>query len=177
LALSALWEGFTPALGGHRALKGKMKKSDPAKRKSREQFSTPVWMSDAIVEKAKTMDPGTRIEFAERLERAAAELREFKPPPIEPVAVARVHLKPNAKQSILYYAKRHGISPEFSEQDQLDCGARWIIEQALCIIQTVSDEADIRVLYRDAEDMEHTHQIEKIIGTELERYKMQSEES
>ncbi|HXT13815.1 MAG TPA: hypothetical protein VN873_19860 [Candidatus Angelobacter sp.] len=148
-----------------------MKNPKPSKRKPHTEFSIPNWMSDSMSTQARTMDPISRIEMAERLEKAAAELRDFKQPHIKSVAVARIQLKPQAKNALLYYAEAGGADAKLTEQEKLDRGARWIIEEALCILETVIVAGHKRIHYRDAEDLEDSNQTEDLIKIAFVNYK------
>jgi hypothetical protein len=134
------------------------------------KYFIPQWMSDDVAHKAKNMGSLARIEMAEKLERAANELRNFKQPYVKFIGTAHVLLRPNAKKAILYFADIHGANGEDSEQDRLDIGARWFLEEALCLIQKISDLNDVRVLYRNAEDLEDSAHTNTLIGTALERF-------
>ena len=91
--------------------------------------------------------------------------------------MAHRSLKPNAKEAILYYAKCSGAKNEWSEQDKLNAGARWFLEEALSIMLTVSDVGNNRTEYRDAEGLEDSHQTEEMIGRALAKYKSEMEQA
>jgi hypothetical protein len=154
-----------------------MKKTVSSKPKSKKHFSTPEWMSDDVAEKAQEMNVFARIEMAQKLEKAAAQLREFKPIPIPAVANANVLLKPNVKKAILYYAEMSGAKKEWTEQEKLDVGARWFLEEALPMFQSVVYSGNDRCRYRDAEGLEDSRQVEDMIGRALEAFKAEKEQA
>jgi hypothetical protein len=158
-------------MAGIAFVKGSMKKSVPAKRKSHKSHPTPQWMSADVVVKAKAMDPGARLKMAEELERAASELREFKQREIAPVAVALVKLRPNAKKALLHFGECHGLRKELNEKAKLDCATRWFVEEALCFLQMVSNSTNRKVNYRKSEGLEDSAYNEDAIGVALEAYK------
>lgn len=148
-----------------------MKKNVPANRKVKESFATPDWMPPEVAKKAKTLDPCARIEMAEKLEAAAAQLREFKPPPVRYVATATVHLRPAMKDAILFYGRKCAGEQKFDEQEMLSVGVRWVLEEALCLIEIVHEFSANRVAYRDAEQLEDSVQTEDMIRASLEKFK------
>jgi hypothetical protein len=128
-------------------------------------------MSADVVAKAKKMDPGCRVKMADELERTAAELREFKPRWIDPVAIAQVNLRPNAKKALLFFGECHGLQKELTESQKLNRATRWFVESALYFMEMVSARTNLCVNYRQAEGLEETVYNEDEIGIALEGFK------
>jgi hypothetical protein len=110
-----------------------------------------------------------RCELAEEFENKAAALRNFLPLPIKIVQTISLEIRPNVKKALLAFHDHHSL--ENKDQDEkLSDGARWILEQALCDIETISRRTCSFARYRVAEDMEDTNFTEQRIGEALEKW-------
>jgi hypothetical protein len=148
----------------------KTKKTKAAK-KPTVKHPVPEWMADDIKTKAEKLDPGQRVAKAEELERIAAELREFAPPPVKIVGNSQgIPLRPNFKKAVILFAKRFGADDD-DEDAMVRYGIRWALEAALPKLEELRKDAGRRIRYELAEGLQQSVYVEQLIGDAIEKWK------
>jgi hypothetical protein len=132
-------------------------------------YPVPEWMDADLKPTAAKLDLLARHQMAETLERQAAQLREFSPPPVACVAQATVGLRPKMKAAVLYFVDTHG-GAGWPDEVKLAVGIRWVLEAVLPKIELVSEFTCRQVNYRIAEGLEDSAFSEKLIGDALENW-------